>query len=346
VAYFERLLTIGPLASEGQGDFTLWNNEELTVNTVHSLGTLFDQSKASIISGGFVSTLNMYNTSTADLSDGSIFQLYSYNSSTSSISGGSIGNSVYSYDTSIVSMSDGSINWSIYSYDTSIVNISGGSIHSSLQTSGASIAKISGGSIGILHAYDDSTVNISGGQLAQTTGSILQASDTSTVKISGGSIGWLKASDTSNVTFIGQDFHLGDGLSLDGARVLGTGFLSGEWYDDTHWTVNITENAADATILVIPKSATPGDTNNDHIVDVTDYNNLVAQFGGPPGADSADFNYDNFVDLDDFAIQRGNFGFGVVTAPEPEFGATIPEPATLSMLALGGLALLRRRRSC
>ena len=87
-----------------------------------------------------------------------------------------------------------------------------------------------------------------------------------------------------------------------------------------------------------------GDTDGDWDVDADDYVNLVAQFGGPPGADSADFNGDNFVDLEDFAIQRGNFGFGVVSAPDAEFGATTPEPATLTLLTLGGLALIRRRK--
>ena len=90
---------------------------------------------------------------------------------------------------------------------------------------------------------------------------------------------------------------------------------------------------------------TPGDTDEDHDVDDIDYANLIAQFGGPPGADSADFNGDGKVNLEDFAIMRENFGFGVISAPDVEPGAATPEPATLMLLALGGLAVIRRPRS-
>jgi len=86
-----------------------------------------------------------------------------------------------------------------------------------------------------------------------------------------------------------------------------------------------------------------GDTNGDGIVDAIDCSNLVAQFGDVPGAESADFNGDGFVDLEDFAILRGNFGFGVPSAPDGDRAAPIPEPATLIMLA-GGLPLLLKRK--
>lgn len=99
-----------------------------------------------------------------------------------------------------------------------------------------------------------------------------------------------------------------------------------------------------AGLFMLTAPATPGDTNGDHIVDDSDYGNLIAQFGGPPGLDSADFNGDDIVDLEDFAILRGNLGFGVASAPNGEFGAATPEPATLTLLALGSLAVLRRRR--
>jgi hypothetical protein len=96
-------------------------------------------------------------------------------------------------------------------------------------------------------------------------------------------------------------------------------------------------------IIDIDPTAVPGDTNADDDVDADDLANLVAQFGGPPSVESADFNWDGIVDLDDFAIQRTNFGFGVVTAPVVDLGATTPEPATLIILLAGGLPLLRRR---
>ena len=64
---------------------------------------------------------------------------------------------------------------------------------------------------------------------------------------------------------------------------------------------------------IVGQPPTPGDTNLDFVVDDLDYNNLVAQFGGPPGAQSADFNNDGIVDLADFIIQRENFG--IAAAP-------------------------------
>ena len=87
--------------------------------------------------------------------------------------------------------------------------------------------------------------------------------------------------------------------------------------------------------------AAPGDTNGDGIVDESDYDNFIAQFGGPPGADSADFNGNGRVDLADFVTMRENFVAGIGSAPE--FEATTPEPATMGMLALAGLAMIRRR---
>ncbi|MDP6634351.1 MAG: PEP-CTERM sorting domain-containing protein [Phycisphaerae bacterium] len=88
----------------------------------------------------------------------------------------------------------------------------------------------------------------------------------------------------------------------------------------------------------------PGDTDIDWDVDDADYDAFVSVFGSA-GDWRTDFNEDGRVDLADFVIMRGNFGFGVESplSGNPEITAT-PEPATLGMLALGGLALVRRRK--
>ena len=422
------LVLSGPLAKEGRADFTLWDGEQLSVTAYHSQGMLYDESRVWIVSGGRIGgAIRAHDTSTVDISGGSVSDLYAYETSTISISSG---NELTNVAVSV-----------LYAYNTSIVNMSGGLVPGGLNAFNSSVVNISGGSVGV-YACDTSSVNISGGEV------FAYACGTSTVDISGGSMAYLYANDTSNVTFIVQNFRLGDGLSLDGDRVRGTGFLSGEWYDGTRWTVDIKGNSADATILVttpdptdpVPPSADAGgpyticagdplilsadhstegdspivsylwdldgddvfetdagdqgflelgydyveslglnagaiydidlkvtdseglfdtasailrifpdpaefgDSNIDGVVDEADLANLVAQFGGPPDANSADFNGDGWVDLADFAIMRGNFGAVLVSAPDAEFGATTPEPATLSLLALGGLAVLRKRR--
>ena len=85
----------------------------------------------------------------------------------------------------------------------------------------------------------------------------------------------------------------------------------------------------------------PGDVNGDQVVNDADLALFEAQFGGTPAG--ADFDGDGDVDLDDFATMRGNWGFGTGGAPLPAADAT-PEPATMSLLALGGLTVLRKRR--
>ncbi|MBT3199129.1 MAG: PEP-CTERM sorting domain-containing protein [Phycisphaerales bacterium] len=86
------------------------------------------------------------------------------------------------------------------------------------------------------------------------------------------------------------------------------------------------------------------DTNADGIIDDADYENLLAQFGGAPGDESADFNGDGHVGLEDFAILRGSFDLvgksAQVTAP----AAVVPEPSTLVLLIAGTAGLVIRKR--
>ncbi|MDP6544895.1 MAG: PEP-CTERM sorting domain-containing protein, partial [Phycisphaerae bacterium] len=57
------------------------------------------------------------------------------------------------------------------------------------------------------------------------------------------------------------------------------------------------------------------------------------------------FDGDGDVDIDDFNILKGNMGWDGTGGGAPQATASkTPEPATMSLLAIGGLLILRRRR--
>lgn len=78
----------------------------------------------------------------------------------------------------------------------------------------------------------------------------------------------------------------------------------------------------------------PGDANLDGAVNLTDFGVLKVNFGRSQALiDDGDFDQNGRVDLTDFSILKQNFG--------RRGTATVPEPNTLGLLALGALLMTR-----
>jgi len=81
----------------------------------------------------------------------------------------------------------------------------------------------------------------------------------------------------------------------------------------------------------------PGDTDNNQIVDGEDLLNVKNQFGSKRSyARVGDLNGDGWIDLDDLFEVRNYFS----RRPSP---ASIPEPTSFVLLALGGIGMIRRK---
>ena len=141
-------------------------------------------------------------------------------------------------------------------------------------------------------------------------------------------------------------------LSLLDALVLGGNTLDNRYFGgllDDFQAYDFELNPAEiARLAMTPGQAITriaGDANGDGNVDLADFVILRNTFGADryAGFSTGDFNGDNAVDLQDFVILRNNFGSGD-TAPMDAWRSTVPEPASLGLLAIGGMALIRRRR--
>ena len=331
------LVVASSATREVRGDFILWNDEQLTVDSSHAEGALYDQSRADIVSGGRVTNLDAYDSSMVDMSDGWVYRLYTYDESIGDISGGEVV-WLYTYGSSTVDISGGVVGSDhLRAYGSSTVNLSDGSV-SGLGVFDTATANISGGSVSLVPANNSSTVNICGGSVGD-----LRPNDENTTYITGGLVDSLFTDDYCTVTLGAREFRFGSGLTLDGERLLGTGELSGEWFDGTRWTIDITGNPSSATILAViglPR----GDMNRDGFVGGADLDIVRSFWGQTVTAGNllhgGDPSGDGFVGGDDLDEVRAHWGEG--TPPMAE----VPEPSTLALLSMALFTYTWRKRRC
>ena len=104
-------------------------------------------------------------------------------------------------------------------------------------------------------------------------------------------------------------------------------------------------NTSAGTYVVTFQGLTAGDANGDHKVDGGDLalmGGAWMQSGKAWGAGNFNADPNGMVDGGDLALMGGNWMW---TLPSPGPGsAPLPEPATLALLSLGGMAMIRRRK--
>jgi hypothetical protein len=124
--------------------------------------------------------------------------------------------------------------------------------------------------------------------------------------------------------------------NFDGSGVL----LGVSFNDDWSGTLTRVDNGSGGWDLILSalSGSVPGDADGDGDVDADDYLIVKANLGLATGAGASDgdFDEDGTVEWDDLMTLQG--------AMSPAGGGVIPEPATMGLLAIGALALMRRKR--
>jgi hypothetical protein len=106
-------------------------------------------------------------------------------------------------------------------------------------------------------------------------------------------------------------------------------------------TVNYDATATD----VVLHDLLDGDADLSGSVGFGDFNTLLANWNASGDWFDGDFDFSGTVGFGDFNALLANWNDSVPSKGAPiKSPATVPEPATLTLLGLGGLAVLRRRR--
>lgn len=262
---------------------------------------------------------------------------------TVNISGGDVERAFIGGIGSVVNITSGTIGNQSEAQVGSTFNISGGEIGSEFTAEAGSVVNITGGAF--KEEFDASgEVNVTGGDL----GPDFTARSGSVVNLSGGTFGTdLSFRFGSEVNVFGSSLLL-DGVLLDDSLQAGETLslggedrlLSGVFTDGSAFSFDFDEIGRGALTVTLIETI-PGDYNADGLVNAADYTVWRDSLDGVVAGLAAGGNRDGQITDADYLVWRDNFGRQAILAGS--VSTTIPEPAALLMLGLGGFMQLGRR---
>ena len=317
------------VAVRARADFVLTGTEHLDVSSAHDVGGMWDTSTADLLYGGRISTTYVNDEANLHITDGWISTLNAYNSSSVDMWGGEVSTS-YLYGEAWLRLAYGDVS-QLTARDHSRFGVYGNVV--TLNAYDSSRGDINRRSdVSTLYAHGEARLRVLDGKV-----STLEAGDSSSAHLWGGEVLNLSAEGASSVTIHGYDFHVSGGLTWNGDELLGSGVLTGKWAGaDEWWITTIQTNAPGASLRAMV--LVPGDATGDGVVDDIDLTVLAEHWQQSGGWLKGDFNGDGFVDDLDLTVLATAWPTGSVTG--------VPEPGTLSLLALAGLAWVRRKWNC